>query len=193
MAAVLAPQALRTRARPLDGLKPEGCPCGGVDTLALLRVAGVGVLGGVASGLFAIGGGILRVPLLLVAVPGTGFKEAKAASLVVACVSSLVAVLAHRRRGSVDLRTGFSACPACSAPSSPRRTPVWVNATATTVAHLALGYLPALVALGAPLAFGAVPGGEIGARLAHRLPAARLQRAFGGFLVAAGAWLALAS
>lgn len=47
---------------------------------------------------------------------------------------------------------------------------VWVNAAAATATHVALG-----------------------ARLAPRLPAARLQRAFGAFLVAAGAWLAVSS
>lgn len=250
-----------------------------MDPLAILLVAGVGLLGGVASGLFGIGGGILMVPLLLLVVPGTGFKEAKAASLVVVTASSLVAVLAHRRRGSADLRTGLllgapgvagailaarfaegvsdraltvafggvlvvvgahllvSRVPRGHSLSRGARATVLVstgfvagalaglfgigggavvvpalaflgvgmhlavgtslvavgiNAAATTATHVALGYLPTLLALGVPLALGAVPGGEAGARLAHRLPAARLQRAFGAFLVLAGAWLALA-
>lgn len=71
-------------------------------TLALVALAGVGA--GVASGLFGVGGGVLMVPAVLYLVPGTGFKEATAASLLVIVGSAGVGVWGHHRRRSVDFR-----------------------------------------------------------------------------------------
>lgn len=64
------------------------------------------------------------------------------------------------------------------------------NAVSGTATHLALGYGPALAAVGIPLALGAVPGTRIGSKLAHRLHAERLKRAFGLFLVVVGVGMA---
>ena len=63
---------------------------------------------------------------------------------------------------------------------------VWGNALSGTLAKAGLGYGPALLALGIPLALGAVPGIHYGARLAHRLHPERLKKAFGLFLVLVG-------
>ncbi|HWH08037.1 MAG TPA: TSUP family transporter, partial [Candidatus Thermoplasmatota archaeon] len=63
---------------------------------------------------------------------------------------------------------------------------VAANAAVGTLVHATLGYGAALLALGLPLALGAVPGTRLGSLLAHRLDAARLRRAFGVFLVLLG-------
>lgn len=65
------------------------------------------------------------------------------------------------------------------------------NAVVGTALHATLGYGAALLALGVPLAAGAVPGTRLGGLLAHRLDAARLRTTFGAFLVLVGAATAL--
>lgn len=70
---------------------------------------------------------------------------------------------------------------------------VFGNAVAGTLAHVSLGYGPVLAALGVPLVLGAVPGTHLGSRLAHRLHAERLRRAFGFFLVVVGLAMGLES
>jgi len=73
---------------------------------ALLGVLGAGLLAGVASGLFGVGGGILMVPAALYLVPGVDFHEAKAVSLVVIVASAGVGIWTHHRHESVDFRKG---------------------------------------------------------------------------------------
>lgn len=248
-----------------------------MDPASFVLVALAGLAAGVASGLFGVGGGVLMVPAALYLVPGTGFHEAKAASLVVICASAGIGIWTHRRRGSVDLRRGgwlalggavgtaasvlavervtdtalalafgvfLAAVGAHMAwgraprerPHVPRPGPlvalglaggllagafgigggvvmvpgmvlagvgvhlavgtslvaVLGNAAAGTAAHLLLpGYGAALLALGVPLALGAVPGTHLGSVLAHKLHAARLKWLFGIFLVAIGAAIAI--
>lgn len=70
----------------------------------LLLVALAGLLAGLASGLFGVGGGVLMVPAALYLVPGTEFKAATAASLLVIVGSALFGVWAHHQRRSVDFR-----------------------------------------------------------------------------------------
>lgn len=60
------------------------------------------------------------------------------------------------------------------------------NAASGTLTHLALDYADTLLALGVPLALGAVPGSHLGSTLAHRLHADRLRTLFGAFLVLVG-------
>jgi len=60
------------------------------------------------------------------------------------------------------------------------------NAAGGTLAHLMLGYGPAPLALGVPLAIGAIPGTYLGSKLAHRLHADRLKWIFGAALVVVG-------
>lgn len=73
-----------------------------VTTFVLVALAGV--LAGVASGLFGVGGGVLMVPAVLYLVPGTGFKAATAASLLVIVGSAGVGVWGHHKKKSVDFR-----------------------------------------------------------------------------------------
>ena len=73
---------------------------------ALLGILGAGVLAGVASGLFGVGGGILMVPAALYLVPGTTFHDAKAVSLVVIVASASIGIWTHHQHKSVDFRKG---------------------------------------------------------------------------------------
>lgn len=241
-----------------------------MDPLALAALVALsGLVAGVASGLFGVGGGILMVPAALFLVPGTDFHVAKAASLVVISFSSILGVYTHHRHESVDLRLGlilsaggvvgsivsvlavervedstlrlafglllaivgarlaFGKPPAARAMSPRARFAfmlalgflgglltgafgigggtfivpgmllagvgvhlavgtslfsVLTNSIVGTGTHLAVGYGANLLALGVPLAVGAVPGVRIGSKLAHKLHADRLRTAFGVFL-----------
>lgn len=244
-----------------------------MEPSTFLLVALAGVLAGVASGLFGVGGGVLMVPAVLYLLPGTAFKAATAASLLVIVGSAGVGVWGHHRKRSVDFRralplavggflttavsvllvervdnallqalfglllAGTGLRMAFAATPRPRAfTPwgeraylfglgalggvlsgafgigggilmvpglvlaglgmhlavgtsllaVWGNALSGTLAKGALGYGPTLLAVGLPLVLGAVPGIHYGAKLAHRLHADRLKRAFGLFLVVVG-------
>ena len=243
----------------------------------LLGVLAAGVLAGLASGLFGVGGGILMVPAALYLVPGTDFHTAKAVSLVVIVASAGIGIWTHRRHRSVSFRNGallavggfggaaasvfaveriddgaltaafglvlaaMGARLAFAANPKPREmskraqaaylvalgvlsgllsgafgvgggivmvpgmvfagigmhlavgtslVAVLGNAIGGTASHVALGYGEVLLALGVPLAIGAVPATYLGSKLAHKLHADRLKRAFGGFLVLVGLWMA---
>ena len=71
-------------------------------TLLFLALAAFGLGTGAAAGLLGVGGGILMVPFLTLAV-GLTQHEAEATSLVVVLPTALVASLALRRRGVGDL------------------------------------------------------------------------------------------
>ncbi|HVL47560.1 MAG TPA: sulfite exporter TauE/SafE family protein [Candidatus Thermoplasmatota archaeon] len=66
----------------------------------------LGLAAGFLSGLFGVGGGVVMVPAILLLVPDTGFHAAKAVSLLVISLATLVGVLRHRRAGNVDFRVG---------------------------------------------------------------------------------------
>lgn len=71
---------------------------------ALLAVA-AGLLAGIASGLFGVGGGIVVVPAAVYLLDQE-FHTAKAASLLVMVAGSVVGAWQHHRHGSVDWRLG---------------------------------------------------------------------------------------
>lgn len=77
------------------------------DPLTLALVFVVGLAAGFGSGLFGIGGGTLMVPAVIYLVPGTTFHAAKAASLLVISLATLVGIQRHRHHGNVDLRRGL--------------------------------------------------------------------------------------
>jgi hypothetical protein len=81
------------------------------DDLALspsvaLGYVAVGLVMGVASGLFGIGGGIIAVPLLI-SFFAVSDLVAKGTSLLVTIPTSLVGTVANRRAGLVDIRVAL--------------------------------------------------------------------------------------
>ena len=76
------------------------------DGAALLGLALAGLLVGVLSALFGIGGGLVMVPLLHY-VGGYPFGTATALSLMVIAVQSPTGVWQHARRGAVDWRLAW--------------------------------------------------------------------------------------
>ena len=75
-------------------------------TALLLCLAAFGIGTGVAAGLLGVGGGILLVPFLTLAV-GLSQHSAEATSLVVVLPTALVASLELRRRGVGDFGQAF--------------------------------------------------------------------------------------
>ncbi len=73
-----------------------------MTVLVLIGLVAFGVATGAAAGLLGVGGGILMVPLLTLAV-GLSQHAAQATSLVVVLPTAIVASLALRRRGVGDL------------------------------------------------------------------------------------------
>lgn len=65
-------------------------------------VAGIGMLAGTLSPLLGIGGGMVVVPGLLLTMPEVGGNGARAASLAVACVTSLRSIHLYAKEKSVD-------------------------------------------------------------------------------------------
>lgn len=72
--------------------------------LSVLEIA-AGVMVGLFSALFGVGGGILMVPFMVLAL-GFGQHIAEGTSLVVIVPTAVAGVVAHRRRGYVSLPHG---------------------------------------------------------------------------------------
>jgi uncharacterized membrane protein YfcA len=72
-----------------------------VDGPTILIVIGAGVAVGILSALFGVGGGILMVPFLLLALDHTQHM-AEGTSLAVIVPTAIAGVLAHRRSGYVS-------------------------------------------------------------------------------------------
>ncbi|WP_241979978.1 sulfite exporter TauE/SafE family protein [Cryobacterium glaciale] len=78
----------------------------------------LGLVMGIASGLFGIGGGVIAVPALI-AVFGVSDLIAKGTSLLVVIPTGIVGTVAHLRRGLVDVRAGLVVGVAATAASAP--------------------------------------------------------------------------
>lgn len=68
----------------------------------LARLALIGTLAGLFSGLFGVGGGVVMVPLLMLWL-GYGAREATGTSLAAIIVIAGVAVVTHAGYGNVDV------------------------------------------------------------------------------------------
>ena len=73
----------------------------------------IGLVSGVTSGLFGVGGGIVMVPamLLLLSPPIRDIKQAIGTSLVVIIPTALVGSIKHFGQGNVDWRTALALAP----------------------------------------------------------------------------------
>lgn len=78
---------------------------------------GLGLVTGVLSGLFGIGGGIVIVPVLI-AVFGASDLVAKGTSLLVIIPTAITGTLANARAGMVDVRSGLAVGLAAAAASA---------------------------------------------------------------------------
>lgn len=124
-----------------------------LDPASFLLVLLAGVLAGVASGLFGVGGGVLMVPAALYLAPGTGFKEATAASLLVIVGSAGVGVWGHHKKRSVDFRRGL---PLAAGGFLTTALSVWlVERVENQVLQALFGVL--LAVMGLRMAFGGTP------------------------------------
>jgi uncharacterized protein len=74
-----------------------------LDAGTILLVIGAGIAVGVLSALFGVGGGIMMVPFLVLALDQTQ-HIAEGTSLVVIVPTAIAGVLAHRRSGYVSFR-----------------------------------------------------------------------------------------
>ena len=127
-----------------------------LNAVTIILLVIVGVLTGIASGLFGVGGGVIMVPVL-VAGFGAGDLVAKGTSLVAMIASSTVGTVANSRAKLVDLRAAF----------------------VVGAGGVAASYLGVLVALAMPARLSAILFGALllvtAAQLSVR--AVRLQRA----------------
>ncbi len=71
--------------------------------MAHIAVAAIGLMAGLVGGLFGVGGGVVIVPLLILAL-GISPKVAIGTSLAVIIPTSVMAALRHYQLGNVDLR-----------------------------------------------------------------------------------------
>ena len=76
-----------------------------MTTTTILLAVALGLLAGVAAGLFGIGGGILFVPALVAL--GLGQIEAQATSLLAVLPTVLVGAANQRRYGNLRIRTAL--------------------------------------------------------------------------------------
>jgi uncharacterized membrane protein YfcA len=76
-----------------------------LDVPVALALVATGLVMGVASGLFGIGGGVFLVPMLI-SVFGAGDLAAKGTSLLVVLATAAMGTITNLRGGMVDLRVG---------------------------------------------------------------------------------------
>lgn len=89
-----------------------------VTVAVALAYMAVGLVMGLASGLFGIGGGVIAVPLM-VSVLGVSDLVAKGTSLLVSVPTTAVGTMSNRHAGLVDLRAGLVVGIAAAAASVP--------------------------------------------------------------------------
>ncbi len=171
---------------------------GNVDWRKGARLAGGGVLGAVVSSVVAedLSGTLLAsafgVLMILV-----GLRLALAAQpegrIGFPGATFLLGLLAGTLTGFLGVGGGVVMTPGLALLGVPMHVAVATslvgviaNGTFAAVTQAVLGMWPAMLAIGVPLAVGAMVGGRLGAKLALITPEARLRRAFGIVLAVIG-------
>jgi len=85
-------------------------PCGHYRLMQYLIAALIGLFGGVTSGLFGVGGGIVMVPAMVFLLH-TNIKTAIGTSLVVIIPTALTGAFKHHQLGNIDWRIAASLVP----------------------------------------------------------------------------------
>lgn len=142
-------------------------PGGAWDASTAWRAAGVGAIGGAASGLLGIGGGVVMVPLLVLML-GLTQQEAHGTSLAILIFTAIAAAIVYRAAGPLDLRLAalLAAGAVAGAPLGARVAGRWSDDRL----RRAFGALLVVVAIRLLLVRldggeGSVPGGLAGAAL----------------------------
>jgi uncharacterized protein len=93
--------------------------CGHKQAMNYLLAVIIGLVSGVTSGLFGVGGGIIMVPamLLLLSPPIRDIKQAIGTSLVVIIPTALMGSFKHFGQGNVEWRTALALAPTAIAGS----------------------------------------------------------------------------
>ena len=112
----------------------------------------IGLVSGVTSGLFGVGGGIVMVPamVLLLSPPIRDIKQAIGTSLVVIIPTALMGSWKHAQQGNIDWRTAVALAPLAVAGS-------YLGAWLTTYIHadnLKRAFGGFIILVGAKLLFG---------------------------------------
>lgn len=97
---------------------PERGHLVGLSVVVAVGYVTLGLVTGIASGLFGIGGGIITVPLL-VSLFAFGDLVAKGTSLLVSIPTGVVGTVSNRSTGLVDVRAGLVVGAAAAAASVP--------------------------------------------------------------------------
>lgn len=97
-----------------------------------LYAALIGLFGGMLSGLFGIGGGVVMVPALVMLM-GVDIKKAIGTSLLVIVPTALVGAFRHYTLGNVDWKIGLSLVPMALVGSW---TGAWLTATQLSAGNI---------------------------------------------------------
>jgi uncharacterized membrane protein YfcA len=130
---------------------PERGHAHAMSLLIALGYIALGLMTGVASGLFGIGGAIVAVPLL-VSVFAVGDLAAKGTALLVSVPTSLTGTVTNRRRNTVDIREGLILGATAAATSIP----AVLLAVAIPPRISGILFAALLIAIAAQLAYKAV-------------------------------------
>ena len=113
----------------------------------------IGLVGGVTSGLFGIGGGIIMVPamLLLLSPPVRDIQQAVGTSLCVIIPTALMGAWKHAQHDNIDWRTALIIAPLAIVGGY---VGAWLTSTQLDATHLKRAFGILLIAVGVKLPLG---------------------------------------
>jgi uncharacterized membrane protein YfcA len=99
---VIGFRGLAERVQRLNWPPMVSFPASGIESISLWTIVGVGLITGVLAGMLGVGGGFVRMPLLVYAV-GTPTHVAVGTDLFEIMISSGFGTLTHALKGNVDI------------------------------------------------------------------------------------------